>query len=71
MTREYKRNGNVNLFACFQPLAGWRHMELTLSRTKIDFAKQMKNLVDIYFRSADVILWIVDNLNIHNPAAMG
>ncbi len=67
---EYKRNGNVNLFACFQPLAGWRHMELTLSRTKIDFAKQMKNLVDIYFRSADVIRLVVDNLNIHNPAAL-
>lgn len=45
-------------------------MELTLSRTKIDFAKQMKNLVDIYFRSADVIRLVVDNLNIHNPAAL-
>ncbi len=67
---EYKRNGNVNLFACFQPLAGWRHMEVTLSRTKIDFAKQMKNLVDIYFPNADVIRLVVDNLNIHNPAAL-
>ncbi len=25
---EYKRNGSVNLFAYFQPLAGWRHIKM-------------------------------------------
>lgn len=67
---EYKRNGSVNLFAYFQPLAGWRHIEVTNQRTKVDFAKQMKDLVDIYCREADVIRLVVDNLNIHNPAAL-
>lgn len=67
---EYKRNGSVNLFAYFQPLAGWRHIEVTKQRTKVDFAKQMKDLVDIYCRDADVIRLVVDNLNIHNPAAL-
>lgn len=67
---EYKRNGSVNLFAYFQPLAGWRHIEVTQQRTKVDFAKQMKDLVDIYYRDADVIRLVVDNLNIHNPAAL-
>lgn len=67
---EYKRNGTVNLFAYFQPLAGWRHIEVTQRRTKVDFAKQMKDLVDIYCRDADVIRLVVDNLNIHNPAAL-
>ncbi len=43
---EYKRNGSVNLFAYFQPLAGWRHIEVTKQRTKVDFAKQMKDLTD-------------------------
>lgn len=38
---EYKRNGTVNLFAYFQPLTGWRHIEVTQQRTKVDFAKQM------------------------------
>ncbi len=38
---EYKRNGSVNLFAYFQPLTGWRHIEVTKQRTKADFAKQM------------------------------
>ena len=67
---EYKRNGSVNIFAYFQPLAGWRHIEVTKQRTKVDFAKQMKDLVDIYCPEADVIRLVVDNLNIHNPAAL-
>lgn len=67
---EYKRNGSVNLFAYFQPLAGWRHIEVTERRTKVDFAKQMKNLVDIYYPEAEVIRLVVDNLNIHNRAAL-
>ncbi|MDZ7965816.1 MAG: hypothetical protein RM368_12700 [Nostoc sp. DedSLP03] len=32
---EYKRNGSVNLFAYFQPLAGWRHIEVTKQRTLV------------------------------------
>ncbi|WP_243147252.1 IS630 family transposase [Scytonema sp. UIC 10036] len=67
---EYQRNGNVNLFACFQPLIGWRHIEVTEQRTKADFALQMKNLVDIYFPDAEVIRLVLDNLNTHNLAAL-
>lgn len=32
---EYKRNGSVNLFADFQPLVGWRHIEVTKQRTLV------------------------------------
>ena len=45
---EYKRNGVVNLFGLVEPLAGWRQMEVTNTRTKADFAHQMKALVDIH-----------------------
>ena len=67
---EYKRNGTVNLFAYFHPLAGWRHIEVTQRRTQIDFAQRMKDLVDVYFPDADVIRLVVDNLNIHNLAGL-
>ena len=67
---EYKRNGSVNLFAIFEPLAGWRHIEVTQHRTKKDFAIQMKNLVDTYCPQASKIHLVVDNLNTHNPAAL-
>ena len=39
---EYRRNGTCNLFMFFQPLAGWRHVEVTEQRTKRDFAYRMK-----------------------------
>lgn len=35
---EYKRNGVSNLFIFFDPLAGWRHVDLTSQRTAIDWA---------------------------------
>jgi len=67
---EYKRNGVVNLFAFFEPLAGERLMEVTQQRTKVDFAHQMKTLVDVYRPDADCIRLVVDNLNIHHPATL-
>lgn len=67
---EYKRNGVVNLFAFFEPLAGERLMEVTQQRTKVDFAHQMKTLVDVYHPDADCIRVVMDNLNIHHPAAL-
>jgi transposase len=67
---EYKRNGCVNLFAMIQPDSGWRHVEVTQRRTKKDFAMQMKELVDVHFSHADIIRLVVDNLNIHSPAAL-
>jgi len=67
---EYKRNGVVNLFAVFEPLAGVRQMEVTAQRTKIDFAHQMKKLVDVYYPNAECIRLVVDNLNTHHPATL-
>lgn len=67
---QYERNGVVNLFVYLEPLAGWRHMEVTLQRTKSDFAAQMKTLVDEHHPEAELIRLVVDNLNIHNPAAL-
>ena len=59
---EYKREGTANLFLFVQPLRGWRHVNGTAQRTKQDFAQQMKQLVDVYFPTAEVIRLVVDNL---------
>lgn len=45
-------------------------MKVTARRTKVDFAWCMKELVDIYFPEAEVIKLVMDNLNIHTPAAL-
>jgi hypothetical protein len=52
---EYERNGTSNLFLFFAPLEGWRHVEVTDRRTAIDWALQIKRLVDEYYPSAETI----------------
>jgi hypothetical protein len=38
---EYRRNHTANVFITVEPLAGWRHVELTHRRTTLDFAQQV------------------------------
>jgi hypothetical protein len=66
---EYCREGTCNLFMCFEPLQGWRHVQVTDRRTTQDFAHGMKDLVDLHFPKAAVISVVLDNLNTHTPAA--
>jgi len=35
---EYERHGVSNLLMLFAPLEGWRHVQVTDRRTKVDFA---------------------------------
>lgn len=67
---EYKRNGTANLFMLFEPLAGWRHVEVTERRTKIDFALVVKKLVDELDPDAEKIVLVMDNLNTHKIASL-
>lgn len=67
---EYRREGTCNLFVCFAPHLGWRHVDVTERRTALDFAGQMKWLVDDAFPQAEVIRVVMDNLNTHTPAAL-
>ena len=66
---EYKRYGTANLFMISQPLVGWRHVEITESRTAIDYAHFMKLVADVYFPDATIIRVVQDNLNTHSPAS--
>lgn len=67
---QYERNGVCNLFMFFEPLTGQRHVTVTDTRTQLDYAAQMKFLVDERFPNAVKILLIQDNLNTHVPAAL-
>jgi hypothetical protein len=67
---EYERNGTANLFMFVEPQAGWRHVAVTEQRTKLDFAAQMRWLVDERYPQAKVIRVTLDNLNTHQPAAL-
>ena len=67
---EYERHGTANLFMLFEPLRGWRHVEVTDRRTAVDFAHIVKDLVDVYYPHAERIVLVMDNLNTHTPASL-
>ena len=67
---QYERNGVSNLFMIFEPLAGWRHVEVTDHRTAVDWAHQVKKLVDGRYSKANKIVLVQDNLNTHTPASL-
>jgi hypothetical protein len=67
---EYERKGMCNLFMMVAPHLGWRHVEVTDRRTKVDFAWQMRALADEHFPRARKIHVVMDNLNTHTPAAL-
>ncbi len=67
---EYKREGVRNLFLFFEPQAGWRHIEVTERRTKLDFAEQMRWLVEERYQQAEEIRVVLDQLNTHKLSVL-
>ena len=67
---EYVRNGTANLFLLVEPLHGWRQVDVTTRRTKLNFAKQMKELVDVHYPDATKITLVMDNLNTHRLSCL-
>jgi len=67
---EYVRNGVANLFMFFAPRAGWRHIQVTERRTRVDWAYAMRDLVDRYFPQAVKIRVVSDNLNTHEAGSL-
>lgn len=67
---EYQRQGTANIFISVEPLAGWRQVTVTEQRTKVDFAIEMQQLVDVHFPEAKCIRVVLDNLNTHKPASL-
>ena len=67
---QYERNGVSNLFIFFEPLAGWRHVEVTDKRTAVDWAYQVRDLVDIHYPQAEKVKLVMDNLNTHTGASL-
>jgi hypothetical protein len=67
---EYKRAGTANLFVMVEPLAGYRHVEVTQRRTAIDYAHQLKWLAEVRYPHAKKIRLVQDNLNTHRLASL-
>lgn len=67
---EYRRNGVANVFMLAEPLTGCCQVKVTERRTKMDWARLIKELVDVHYHEAEKIVLVMDNLNTHNKASL-
>lgn len=67
---EYERCGVCDIFMACEPLLGKRFVEITEKRTKKDWARFIKNISDVYYKDANKITLVMDNLNTHSPSSL-
>lgn len=65
---EYQRRGMAHLFVAFEPLTGWRGVEVRERRRGREFAEFVRRLAEEIHPKAEKIRLVVDNLNIHSAA---
>jgi hypothetical protein len=66
----YVRNGTASLFLAFEPLAGWRHVAVTESRKRGDWARFVRELLEGRYAEAEKLVLVMDQLNTHSPASL-
>lgn len=67
---EYIRNGTCSIFLFTEPLSGWRYAQAQEHRTKIDWARQIKWLLNEEYPLAKKVVLVMDNLNTHNISSL-
>jgi len=67
---EYRRHGVASVWMFSEPLAGWRKVNVTERRTAVDWAHQMRELVDVHYPDAECVTVVLDNLNTHTLASL-
>lgn len=67
---EYERNGVSSIFMFCEPLTGNCFVNVNETRTAVDWAHQIKELVDVRYPNAERITLVMDNLNTHCGASL-
>lgn len=62
---EYIRNGTCSIFVFCEPLTGWADAHARERRTKVDWAEEIRWLLNDVYPEADRIRLVSDNLNTH------
>ncbi len=66
---EYERGGTANAHVAFEPLTGWRRVEVTERRRKQEFAEEMRRIAEEDYPKAEKIRVVLDNLSTHTASA--
>jgi hypothetical protein len=66
----YERKGVRAIFMFFDPDRGWRRVGCRESRTRVDWAHEMRRLLDEDYPKARKVRLVCDNLNTHTKASL-
>lgn len=66
----YGRRGVQALFIFFDPLRGWRRVSCRDSRTRQDWAEEVRRLLDEDYPKATKVKLLCDNLNTHHIGSL-
>lgn len=67
---EYVRNGVAEIFLEIEPLAGRRHVIVSERRTRKDWARFIKGMLDERYPEAEKVRLVMDNLNTHSLVSL-
>jgi hypothetical protein len=67
---EYERKGTASIFMFSQPVVGWRRVSVRDHRTAIDWAEEIRILLEEDFPEEAKIALVCDNLNTHTIASL-
>lgn len=70
LDHEYVRNGVAAIFVEVEPLRGRRHVEITEHRTRQDWARFIKAMLDERYPQAAKVRLVMDNLNTHDITSL-
>ena len=66
----YERRGVQAIFLFFDPIRGWRRSAARDSRTSVDWAEEVRTLLDEDYPEAKRVKLVCDNLNTHSIASL-
>lgn len=65
----YERAGTANIFLFTEPLGHWRRASARQRRTAVDWAQEVRMLLEDDYRDAEKVILVCDNLNTHTIAS--
>jgi len=67
---EYRRCGVANIFMFTEPLGSWRRVRVTEHRKMLDWAEQIRILLEEDYPNAEMVILVMDNLNTHSIGSL-
>ena len=64
------RCGTCSIFVWVEPLAGCRRVHALPQRTRVDWAGQVEELLNVDYPDAGTVVLVMDNLNTHGIASL-